>query len=219
MVDTGNDSMLRALPSLAGPLPEFDTGAAPQDPMDLFGAWLQEAIDAGITEPHAMTLSTIGVDGGPRGRVLILKAFERTGFQFASSADSPKGEDLEARPVAALTFYWPALGRQVRVRGSVHSAPSEVSARDFLDRSIQPRAIAVAGRQSSILADRDELDTAIGEAVEKLESQPEYVPSTWTRYVLQPSEIEFWQGDPQRRHTRMRYRSDASGWLRELLWP
>ncbi|HVX42243.1 MAG TPA: pyridoxal 5'-phosphate synthase [Mycobacteriales bacterium] len=215
----GEDSVLRGLPSLDRPLPEFAADAAPDEPVTLFGAWLRDAIEAGVAEPHAMTLSTIGADGAPAARVLILKAFDADGFQFATSADSPKGADLQARPAAALTFYWSHFGRQVRVRGEVHRAPSEVSAQDFLERSVEARAAAIAGRQSSRLTDPEDLESAIADAARKLEAQPEYVSSTWTRYVLRPAEVEFWQGNAQRRHTRLRYRRDGAGWVRELLWP
>lgn len=211
--------MLRGLPSLDRPLPHFDVDAAPAEPVELFGRWLREAIDAGVTEPHAMTLSTISADGAPSARVLILKAFDGAGFQFATSSDSPKGEDLQAHPAAALTFYWSRFGRQVRIRGQVAKASPEVSAQDFLERSVGARAAAIAGRQSSAMSCPEELESAIAEAAEKLESQPEYVAATWTRYVVHPAEIEFWQGHSERRHTRLRYRRGGAGWARELLWP
>ncbi|MDB5487643.1 MAG: pdxH, partial [Reyranella sp.] len=110
---------LRALKSLPGPFPAFDPAAAPADPRDLFSSWLEAAIDAGIREPHAMTLSTVDEDGHPDARILILKNLDEAGWHFATTRTSPKGRQIEASPRAALTFYWQPLGRQVRISGAV----------------------------------------------------------------------------------------------------
>ncbi|CAN5641259.1 pyridoxal 5'-phosphate synthase [soil metagenome] len=126
---------------LAADPPVFDLIAAPEHPVPLFVEWLCHAIDSGVPEPHAMTLSTIG-SGRPSARVLILKDVTAgdAGWHFASSAASPKGVQLRANPVAALTFYWPTLGRQIRVEGAVTVDPSEVALADFLARSPEARA-------------------------------------------------------------------------------
>ncbi|MBL7260114.1 pyridoxine/pyridoxamine 5'-phosphate oxidase [Paractinoplanes lichenicola] len=152
---------LRGLPVFAGDLPVFDTDKAPERPDELFAAWLAEAVDAGVREPHAMTLSTVGADGIPAARVLILKNVDEHGWQFAAHADSPKGQDLARHPAAALTFYWPARGRQIRVRGPVRPEPADRSAADFLARPPGSRAEASIGRQSRVLPDRRTLDAAV----------------------------------------------------------
>ncbi|MFG2569123.1 pyridoxamine 5'-phosphate oxidase family protein [Streptomyces sp. NPDC048567] len=110
---------LRSIEVFAGPLPDFDPAVAPAEPVDLFLAWLRAALAAGVPDAHAMTLSTVGEDGHPDARVLILKNVDGDGWQFAVHAGSPKGRQLAERPSAALTFYWPQQGRQVRVRGAV----------------------------------------------------------------------------------------------------
>ncbi|MET0492594.1 MAG: pyridoxamine 5'-phosphate oxidase family protein [Actinoplanes sp.] len=138
---------LRSLPVFAGDLPTFDPARAPEQPEELFTTWL---VDAGIREPHAMTLSTIGADGNPSARILISKNVDALGWQFAVHAQSPKGRDLTRHRAAALTFYWPALARQVRVRGPVTAEPA--------DRSAASRAEASIGRQSQPLADPRDLD-------------------------------------------------------------
>ncbi|MEO6086699.1 MAG: pyridoxamine 5'-phosphate oxidase family protein, partial [Umezawaea sp.] len=107
--------LLHSLPSLAGPLPSFDLDSAPGDPDVLFEEWLRDAVDSGVTEPHAMTLSTTDPSGRPSARVLILKNLDGGLWQFASGSGSRKGKELANNPWAALTFYWPTLGRQVRV--------------------------------------------------------------------------------------------------------
>jgi pyridoxamine 5'-phosphate oxidase len=118
---------LRGLEVFAGPLADFDPAGAPAEPVELFLGWLTEAVEAGVPDAHAMTLSTVGEDGGPDARVLILKNVDADGWQFAVHAGSPKGRQLADLPRAALTFYWPLQGRQVRVRGTVEPAsPSRV---------------------------------------------------------------------------------------------
>ncbi|SNT63639.1 pyridoxamine 5'-phosphate oxidase [Asanoa hainanensis] len=210
---------LRALPVFAGPLPTFDPTEAPQRPDQLFLDWLTHAVDAGVREPHAMTLSTVGPDGAPSARVLILKNVDEHGWQFAVHADSPKGQDLLRRPAAALTFYWPALPRQVRVRGPVRPEPAELSAADFLARPAGSRAEASLGRQSQPLPDRRDLDLAVERATARVAAEPALVDPRWTLCTLAAEQVEFWQGDKHRKHLRLRYARDAAGWKRDLLWP
>jgi len=210
---------LRGLPVFAADLPGFDPGTAPGQPEALFVAWLTAAVAAGVPEPHAMTLSTIGEDGAPSARVLILKNVDEHGWQFAVHAASPKGRDLTRQPAAALTFYWPAVARQIRVRGPVTAETADRSAADFLARPAGSRAEASIGRQSQILDDPHDLDVATKEAARRLEEDPGLVVPEWTLYTLRPTAVEFWQGDKQRRHTRLRYTRTTGGWHRDLLWP
>lgn len=218
----GLRSALRGLPVLQGQAPAFDPAQAPDDPVRLFADWLGTAIRLEVTEPHAMTVATIDRNGEPDARVLILKAVDRAGWHFAVSSVSQKGADLAAHPVAALTFYWPELVRQVRVRGPVTADPSEVSAADFLARSDGSRAIALTRRQSQPLLDPAELDHALDKACSELRADPRHVPDEWISYAVHPGRVEFWQGDPGRRHQRLLYVTDPDGesrWTRTLLWP
>ncbi|MGF1339811.1 pyridoxine/pyridoxamine 5'-phosphate oxidase [Streptomyces flavovirens] len=212
---------LRGLEVFAGPLAAFDPGAAPDDPVDLFLSWLTEAVEARLPDPHAMTVSTVDEHGDPWARVLILKNVDADGWQFAAHADSPKGRQLAARPSAALTFYWPALGRQVRVRGPVIAEPAERGAADFLARSASARAESLVGRQSRHLDDVAERDRAVKESLRRVEKDPTLVAKAWTLHTLVPVTVEFWQADASRVHTRLRYERDAAGapWERHLLWP
>jgi pyridoxamine 5'-phosphate oxidase len=210
---------LRGLAVLKGSAPEFDLAAAPDDPMTLFAAWLSQAIEAGVSEPHAMTLSTVDATGRPSARVLILKDVDAAGWHFAVSAVSRKGRELSANPFAALTFYWSGLARQVRVTGPVVADPAEVVAADFLDRPLGSREMALTRRQSEPFTDPAELDEALGKARLELESTPNVVPPEWVSYAVVPQEVEFWQGDPGRRHARLRYEADGAGWSRMRLWP
>jgi pyridoxamine 5'-phosphate oxidase len=210
---------LRALPVFAGPLPAFDPDAAPEEPHTLFAEWLVAAVEAGVREPHAMTLSTVGADGVPSARVLILKNVDADGWQFAVHAHSPKGRELSLHPAAALTFYWPVQGRQVRVRGSVRAEPADRSAADFLARPPGSRAEALIGRQSQALSRREDLDTALAPARERIAGDPGFVTPHWTLYALAAEQVEFWQADRDRKHTRLRYERGRSGWTRGLRWP
>lgn len=146
--DDGGRSYLRALPVLGGASPGLAVDTDPADPVALFVTWLQQAVEEGVPEPHAVTLSTVDMQGMPRARVLILKAVDEHGWHFAVSSVSQKGRDLASHPVAALTFYWPALVRQVRIVGPVISDGPQASADDFLARPLGSRAMALMLRQS-----------------------------------------------------------------------
>ncbi len=128
---------LRALPDFPAVLPGFDPASAPADPGELFRHWLDEAVAAGERQPHACSLATVDGSGQPSSRMLILKNLDDDGWHFATSRTSRKGRELAANPRAALNFYWPSLGRQVRVAGPVVELSAEASARDWAER---PRA-------------------------------------------------------------------------------
>jgi pyridoxamine 5'-phosphate oxidase len=213
-------STLRGWPSFPERLPEFNPGQAPDAPRELFLEWLNEAGEH-VLAPHAVTLSTVDVDGSPDARVVILKDVDAAGFCIATSAESPKGVQLGKEPRAALTFFWPARGRQVRVRGSAHPCDPEVSALDFRQRPPASRTEAFIGHQSEVLRDPAQLAEAAEQAERAVTANPELVAPGWTRYLITPETVEFWQARHDRRHVRLRYRHDANTgtWLRELLWP
>jgi pyridoxamine 5'-phosphate oxidase len=198
--------LLRGLPVFAGELPGFDAGSVADRPDVQFRRWLDEALAAGVREPHAMTVSTLDADGLPAARTLILKNVDETGWQFASR----KGQVV----AAALTFYWAPQGRQVRVRGPVLAESADRSAADFLARSPGSRAEALAGPSGEPLGSRAELLAAFDAALGSDE-----VAAGWTLYTVRPAEVEFFQGDPDRRHVRLRYTRDGNGWRHTLLWP
>lgn len=131
--------LLRAVPALSGTAPSFEPRAVPDDPVALFLAWFDEALAAGVAEPHAMTLSTVDEEGQPDARTLILKDVDRLGWAFASTRSSVKGRQLAVHPTAALSFWWQAQVRAVRVRGPVVQASAEESAADLAARSAAAR--------------------------------------------------------------------------------
>jgi pyridoxamine 5'-phosphate oxidase len=211
--------LLRTLPVFDRPLPGFDPEPVPDEPVSLFVSWLGEAADAKVVEPHVMTLSTVDAQGRPDARVVILRNVSDEGWQFTASAAGVKGAQLAANPQAALSFYWREQGRQVRVRGQVSAAEPSVSAADFLAQSEGSRIADLVGRQSTVLRDSAELARAMEAARQRLADDPQLVEPDHTVYLLTPAEVEFWQGDHQRRHIRLRYRRSGPGWVTERLWP
>ncbi|WP_030579232.1 pyridoxine/pyridoxamine 5'-phosphate oxidase [Streptomyces anulatus] len=201
-------------------LPSFDPEAAPPAPVPLFHAWFAEAVAAGQPEPHAMWLATADAEGLPDVRTLLLHDADGRGFHFASHATSAKGHQLAAHPHAALGFYWPAQGRQVRVRGPVVRCTPAESHADLHARSTGALAAALTGAQSEVVESTAALHRAADAAWDRARAEPDTEAPTWTRYVVEPAEVEFFQGDARRRHIRLRYRRTADGdWTRELLWP
>lgn len=210
---------LRAIRVFDGNLPAFDIDSVPLAPTALFADWLADAIDAGTAEPHVAVLSTVDGAGHPDARALILKDVDDDGWWFASSSSGPKGAQLANNPWAAMTWYWPGRGRQVRVRGEVRRGSADDSARDFLARAAGGRAEALVGRQSQYLANQGDLTAALATATARVEANPALVAGDWTRYVLRAREVQFFQGDPQRKHVRVRYQFSGTSWSHSLLWP
>ncbi|MGV9912477.1 pyridoxine/pyridoxamine 5'-phosphate oxidase [Streptomyces tendae] len=199
-------------------LPPFDPADAPGDPLELFTRWFAEVVAAGEREPHTVSLATADAEGLPDARVVMLHGAD--GWAFATHADSRKGRHLAARPYAALVFYWPVLGRQVRLRGPVSVAPADQARADLHARSTGALAAALTGRQSAELDSPQELARASQAAWERAEREPDAPVASWTLYRLRPAEVEFFQGEARRRHVRLAYRRTAEGgWERRLLWP
>ncbi|MCH0568078.1 pyridoxal 5'-phosphate synthase [Streptomyces sp. MUM 136J] len=201
-------------------LPGFDPAAAPDDPLDLFARWLAKAATAGQPEPHTMSLATADDEGRADVRTVMLHGADADGWAFATHAGSRKGRQLAGRPYAALGFYWPLLGRQVRVRGPVAVASAEEAQADLHVRSTGALAAALTGRQSERLGSVEELRLASQAAWERARREPDAQAPTWTLYRVRAEEVEFFQGDASRRHVRLAYRRAGNdGWHRELLWP
>lgn len=217
-------ALLRGLPMMAGPLPSFDIDTAPDAPGELFVRWLQEAAEAKVQEPHVVTLSTADATGRPSSRVLMLRGVDvpGAGWLFASRATSRKGRELARNPHAALCAYWPPQGRQVLVTGTVEVMPPDATTREFLGRTRMARLAVLTGQQSESLSGPEEYEAAWREADGLLAEHPEIVPADYRLYLLRAEDVEFWQGDADRRHVRLRYtrRADGiAGWNRQRLWP
>lgn len=218
----GSESLRDKLRSVRPPqveLPIFEVDAAPDDPIALATAWLGEAIDSGAGQPNTMTLSTAGADGVPSARTLLLKDVTAEGFWFATLATSPKGVAIAANPSVAVTLYWPERGRQIRVSGVAEPGPREVSNQDFLARHPLARAQAIAGDQSEPMPDSAHVSSLLASASELIAAIPDFVPPSWTAYVVRPRSIEFWQATANRDQLRLRYLAGDTGWSHERIWP
>lgn len=194
---------------------------APGEPFSLFHRWFDEAVKTEQlpVEPNAMTLATVDADGRPHCRVLLLKALDERGFTFFSNYDSAKGEQLVARPFAAMTFFWPTLERQVRIEGRVERVTAAESDAYFQVRPLGSRLGAWASPQSRVIADRSELEQLLAVTQERFLNTAPHCPEHWGGYRLLAERIEFWQGRPSRLHDRLNYRLVDGDWLRERLAP
>jgi pyridoxamine 5'-phosphate oxidase len=188
------------------------------DPIAEFNGWLEEAREAGVPLPEAMTLATADASGRPSARMLLLKGADELGFTFFTGYDSRKGRELEENPRAAIVVYWNALGRQVRVEGTVRRLPTEESDEYWVTRSPRSRAAAAASHQSEPLAALEDLEA---EAERLLAEHGGEVPrpQRWGGYLLEPDAIELWQHRDDRLHDRIRFTREGDSWRAERLAP
>ena len=190
------------------------------DPIRQFAAWFGEAQAAGVPEPTAMTLATATADGQPSARIVLLKGLDERGFVFYTNYESRKGRELAENPRAALTFYWPALERQVRIAGTVARVSREESRAYFDSRPLGSRLGAALSRQSQPVADRAVLEAEFARLQAEHVDGNVPLPDFWGGYRVAPVSIEFWQGRQSRLHDRLRYARRADGgWTVERLSP
>ena len=200
----------------------LDEHAADPDPLRQFQRWLQQALDAQLPEPNAMTLATVGEDGRPSSRIVLIKGCDERGIVWYTNYHSRKGRELAARPFAALQFHWVELERVVRIEGQVQHTSDEESDAYFASRPLDSRIGAWASPQSEVISSRAVLvANAAQVSARHLLNPPR--PPHWGGYRLKPDRWEFWQGRKSRLHDRLRYRPDPAAadgtWIRERLAP
>lgn len=197
-------------------LSETDTDA---DPVVQFSKWFHEALHAEVPEPNAMGVSTVGENGRPSSRILLIKDFDQRGFTWFTNYDSRKGVELKKNPYAALLFHWIPLEREVRIEGRVERVSPEESEQYFQSRPVKSRLSAIASAQSASIADREALEAQYAKA-EALHGDRPPRPGHWGGYRLKPDYVEFWQGRRSRLHDRIAYTLDKDGtWTRQRLQP
>lgn len=189
------------------------------DPWDLLQRWVADALAAGEVEPTAFTLATIDDFGRPQGRIVLLKDFSPAGLVFFTSSVSAKGRQLARHPVASASFWWPVLMRQIRAIGPVADLTRTAVEEYFASRPRASQLSAWASQQSQPVANRDELERAYQEAEQRFAGGDVPCPLHWAGYVLQPDEMEFWQGLPGRLHDRALFTRDGTSWAVTRLQP
>ncbi|MCA3241354.1 MAG: pyridoxamine 5'-phosphate oxidase [Rubrivivax sp.] len=197
---------------------ELDETASAADPLQQFGTWLEQALSAQLPEPNAMTLATVGPDGRPSTRIVLIKGCDARGIVWYTNYESRKGRELAAQPFAALQFHWVELERVVRIEGRVHKAGEDESDAYYASRPLDSRLGAWASPQSEVIGSRTVLVAAAAKAALTHGLNPPRPPH-WGGYRLVPDRWEFWQGRKSRLHDRLRYRLEGGAWVRERLAP
>jgi pyridoxamine 5'-phosphate oxidase len=187
-------------------------------PMKQFDSWFSDAVAAGLPEPNAMVLTTVG--DGPHARTVLLKGHDDDGFTFYTNRTSRKGRDLAADPRCCAVFPWYAVGRQVTVEGTARPLSTAQSEPYYHSRAWLSQIGAWASRQSTVLGSRAELDDRVAELSARWPEGTEVpMPDFWGGYLIVPERIEFWQSHPNRLHDRLSYRRAADGWTIERWSP
>jgi len=197
---------------------ELDESASAEDPLVQFRLWLDQAFEAKLPEPNAMTLATVGADGRPSTRVVLIKGCDARGIVWFTNYESRKGRELALHPVAALQFHWVELERVVRIEGRVDKVGAEESDTYYASRPLDSRIGAWASPQSRVVESRAVLVANAAKFGARYLLNPPRPPH-WGGYRLQPDTWEFWQGRRSRLHDRLRYRLDGTRWVRERLAP
>ena len=193
----------------------------PEDPINLFNRWFLEVEDfGGQDEVNAMTVSTIGLDGFPKSRVVLLKKFNEEGFIFYTNYNSEKGKAILNNPNVCLSFFWASMERQVIIKGQAEKTATNISDNYFASRPDGSKLGAIVSNQSEVIPDRTFLESKLSELEKEFENKDISRPEFWGGFLVRPISVEFGQGRPNRLHDRIRYSvQDDYGWKIERLAP
>ena len=193
----------------------------PEDPFNLFHKWFHETIDfGGVDEVNAMTVATIGMDGFPKSRVVLLKKYDEEGFIFYTNYNSEKGKAILNNPKICLSFFWHSLERQVIIKGIAEKVSETISDNYFSTRPDGSKLGAIVSAQSEVIPSREYLDNKLKELELSYQGKAILRPKNWGGFLIRPVEVEFWQGRPNRLHDRIRYKLlDDFNWKIDRLSP
>jgi len=198
---------------------ELLESTTPADPIELFSQWFKEVeTQGGIEEPNAMSVNTIGVDGFPKSRIVLLKKYDTNGFVFYTNYNSEKGQSILQNSKVSLSFFWPNLERQVIIKGIATKESEALSTAYFHSRPRGSQIGAWTSPQSQTIASRQDLIQIEEQLIQKFEGKEIPKPAHWGGFVVTPQSIEFWQGRPNRLHDRILY-TNAPAWKKNRLAP
>lgn len=198
---------------------ELNKSSVNKNPITQLALWMEDAVNAQVPDPSAMTLSTTDQQGKPSSRIVLLRGAIEDGLVFYTNYNSKKGSQLASNPNVAVNFFWVELHRQIRIEGVVEKVDAAISDAYFASRPRESQLAAHASEQSSVLRNRDELEAIFTSLKEKYAESPVPRPEDWGGYRIVPNYFEFWQGRPNRMHDRIAYTKIETSWKIDRLAP